>query len=141
MFRRRWIGITAVVVAFVVGFWLGKYFFEPVEENIPSAYFQEMTLLTWKGSSGDLCFLLLPMMQRGRATHDFWSKWSGQCGIPKLKEALSAVPKDQVVYWNDWPGKFDYPEDHLVLKSSRLQKKRESELRRVPHYSDCHVRI
>jgi len=73
-----------------------------------------MTLLTWKGWSGDICFLLLPMMQRGRATHDFWSKWSGQCGIPKLKDALSAVPKDKVVYWNNWPDKFAYPDDRVV---------------------------
>jgi hypothetical protein len=68
-----------------------------------------MTLLTWKGWSGELCFLLLPMMQHGRATHDFWSKWNGECGIPNLKKALSAVPKDQYVYWNNWPPKFQYP--------------------------------
>jgi hypothetical protein len=113
MLKKRSTFVVAIIVGFVAGFWLGKYLFEPVEESIPSEYFQQMTLLTWKGWSGDLCFLLLPMMQRGRATHDFWSKWSGHCGIPKLKEALSAVPKDQVVYWNNWPGKFTYPEDHV----------------------------
>ena len=101
-------------MAFIVTFWLGKYLFEPVEGTVPSYYFHQMTLLTWKSRSGELCFLLLPMIQRGRATHDFWSKWSAQCGISKLKTALSAVPKDQVVYWNDWPNKFTYPEDDVV---------------------------
>jgi hypothetical protein len=114
MLKKRSAFVVAIVAAFVAGFWLGKYLFDPVEESIPSEYFQQMTLLTWKGWSGDLCFLLLPMMQRGHATHDFWSEWSGQCGIPKLKEALSAVPKDQVVYWNNWPGKFTYPERHVL---------------------------
>jgi hypothetical protein len=114
MLRKRSIYIVAIFMAFIAGFWLGKYLFEPAEENIPSDYFHQMTLLTWKGWSGDVCFLLLPMMQRGRATHDFWSKWSGQCGIPKLKEALSAVPEDQVVYWNNWPGKFTYPERQVL---------------------------
>ena len=114
MLKKRSTLLVTIIVAFVAGFLLGKYLFEPVEGSIPSEYFQQMTLLTWKGWSGDLCFLLLPMMQRGRATHDFWSKWNGQCGIPKLKDALSAVPKDQVVYWNNWPGKFAYPEDHVL---------------------------
>jgi len=49
------------------------------------------------------------MIERGRAQHDFWSKWRGQCGVPKLKEALSAVPKDKYVQWNNWPPKFQYP--------------------------------
>ena len=130
MLRKRSIYIVAIVMAFIAGFWLGKYLFEPVEENIPSDYFHQMTLLTWKGWAGDVCFLLLPMMQRGHATHDFWSKWNGQCGIPKLKEALSAVPKDQVVYWNDWPDKFTYPEadvgreifDFAQTKGIQLEK-------------------
>ena len=101
----------AILVALVTGFVAGKYLFEPAEENIPSEYFDEMSLLTWKGWSGDLCFLLVPMIQRGRVTHDFWSKWSGQCGVANLKNALSAVPKDKYVYWNNWPGKFRYPSD------------------------------
>jgi hypothetical protein len=49
------------------------------------------------------------MTQHGRATHDFWSKWSGQCGVETLKNALRAVPKDKYVYWNNWPQKFRYP--------------------------------
>jgi hypothetical protein len=82
MLKKRSAFVVAIVVAFVAGFWLGKYLFEPVEESIPSEYFQQMTLLTWKGWSRDLCFLLLPMMQRGHATHDFWSKWSDSVGSP-----------------------------------------------------------
>lgn len=112
--RSKYFVVAAIVAAFIAGFWLGAYLFEPVEENIPSEYFHQMTLLTWKGWSGDLCFLLLPMTQRGRATHDFWSKWHGQGGVSKLKEALVAVPADQYVYWNDWPNKFTYPEKAIV---------------------------
>ena len=120
--RCRHIVLIAIVFAFVTGFWLGKYLFEPNEGSTPSEYFHQMTLLTWKGWSGELCFLLLPMMQRGRATHDFWSKWGGQCGIPRLKDALGSVPKDQVVYWNDSPGKFTYPEDHVVREIIEFAK-------------------
>ena len=112
--RPRYFVAAAIILAFFIGVFLGKYFFEPVEENIPAHYFQQMTLLTWKGWSGDLCFLLLPMIQRGRATHDFWSKWRGRCGVSTLKEALAAVPPDQYVYWDDWPDKFTYPEDPVV---------------------------
>jgi hypothetical protein len=132
MLRKRSIYAFAIVIAFVAGFWLGKYLFEPVEESIPSDYFHQMTLLTWKGWSGELCFLLLPMMQRGRATHDFWSKWNGQCGIPKLKKALSAVPKDQVVYWNNWPDKFTYPERDVVREIIDFAKTKGIQLEELP---------
>jgi len=116
MLRKRstWFVGGAILIAFVAGFLLGAYLFEPVEENIPSEYFHQMSLLTWKSGSGDLCFLLIPMTQRGRACHDFWSKWSGQCGTSKLKDALSVVPKDKDVLWNDWPPKFTYPQDDAV---------------------------
>ena len=91
-----------------------------------------MTLLTWKGWSGEPCFLLLPMMQRGRATHDFWSKWNGQCGISTLKEALSAVPKDQVVYWNDGTGKFTYPDRAVVQEIIDFAKTKGIQLEESP---------
>jgi len=123
---------VGILAAFVVGFWLGKYLFEPVEESIPSAYFHQMTLLTWKGWSGDLCFLLLPMTQRGRATHDFWSKGRGRCGIANLKDALSAVPKDQTVDWNDWPGKFSYPDDQLVQEVIEFAKTKGIRIEQMP---------
>jgi hypothetical protein len=132
MLRKRSIYIVAIVMAFIAGFWLGKYLFEPVEESIPSDYFHQMTLLTWKGWSGELCFLLLPMMQRGRATHDFWSKWNGQCGISKLKEALSAVPKDQIVYWNDGTGKFTYPDRAVVQEIIDFAKTKGIQLEESP---------
>jgi hypothetical protein len=99
----------AILVAFVAGFIIGSYLSEPAETSIPSDYFDQMSLLTWKGWSGDLCFLLVPMIERGRAQHDFWSKWRGQCGVPKLKEALSAVPKDKYIQWNNSLPKFQYP--------------------------------
>jgi hypothetical protein len=99
----------AIFFAFVTGFFIGSYLSEPTETVIPSEYFDQMALLTWKGWSGDLCFLLIPMIERGRAQHDFWSKWHGQCGVAKLKSALSAVPKEKYVQWNNWPGKFQYP--------------------------------
>ena len=124
--------VVTIVIAFVAGFWSGKYLFEPVEESIPSDYFHQMTLLTWKGWSGELCFLLLPMMQRGRATHDFWSKWNGQCGISKLKEALSAVPKDQIVYWNDGTGKFTYPDSAVVQEIIDFAKTKGIQLEESP---------
>jgi hypothetical protein len=130
--KRSTYAVVAIVMAFVAGFWLGKYLFEPVEESIPSDYFHQMTLLTWKGWSGELCFLLLPMMQRGRATHDFWSKWNGQCGISKLKGALGAVPKDQVVYWNNGTGKFTYPERDVVLEIFDFAKTKGVQLEKSP---------
>src|SRR5712664_4409356 len=47
------------------GFVIGSYLSEPTETSIPSDYFDQMSLLTWKGWSGDLCFLLVPMIERG----------------------------------------------------------------------------
>ena len=55
----------------------------------------------------------------------FGASGGGQCGIPRLKDALNAVPKDQVVYWNNWPGKFTYPEDHVVRETIEFAKLRE----------------
>jgi hypothetical protein len=68
-----------------------------------------MALYTWKGWSGDFCFLLIPMIDSARARHDFWSKWNGQTGVENLKKTLSAVPKDKYVYWQNSPSKFQYP--------------------------------
>ena len=36
---------------------------------------------------------------------------TGQCGVANLKKALSAVPKDKYVQWNNWPPKFQYPSE------------------------------
>lgn len=112
--RTRFITPVAIAGAFFLGVWVGKYFFEPTEQVIPAHYFEQMSLLTWKGWSGDLCFLLVPMVQRTRAGHDFWSKWGGTCGVEALKKALLAVPRNQHVYWNNWSSKFTYPDQHVV---------------------------
>jgi hypothetical protein len=32
------------------------------------------------------------------------------------------VPNDLVVYWNDWPGKFTYPEDHVLREIIEFAK-------------------
>ena len=109
------IGAIMTIAAFVIGVFVGKYMFEPTEISIPATYFEQTCLLTWKGWSGDLCFLLIPMTERGRATHDFTSKWAGRCGIAQLKQELAALPKDRrAVYWNDWPSKFTYPDERVV---------------------------
>ena len=113
MVRKRFLWV-AIIVAFVAGFVVGAYLFQPVELIIPAEYHEQMCLLTWGGWSGDLCFLLIPMTERGRATHDLWSKWWGQCGVPKLKEALAATPRDKQILWSDWPSRFTYPDDHVV---------------------------
>ena len=55
----------AILVAFVAGFVIGSYLSEPTETVIPSEYFNQMALFTWKGWSGDLCFLLISMTERG----------------------------------------------------------------------------
>jgi hypothetical protein len=130
--RPRFITPAAVAVAFFLGVWIGKYFFEPTEQVIPNYYFEQMSLLTWKGWSGDLCFLLVPMMQRSRAGHDFWSKWRGRCGSGALKEALLAVPRNQYVYWNDWPPKFTYPDDRVVQEILEFAKANDIHLEESP---------
>src|SRR5947208_10437391 len=100
----------AILFAFVVGFLVGVWNAEPTETNIPAELFEQTSLLTWKGWSGDICFLIIPRIERGRAFHDLTSKWPGRCGISKLKAALAALPKDTFVEWSDWPPKFTYPE-------------------------------
>jgi hypothetical protein len=112
--RRNMLIAAAIAIAFLLGTVVGKYFFEPAEISIPSNYFEEMTLYTWKGWSGDLCFLLVPKFARGRARHDFWSKWQGKCGVSTLKEALRSLPADKkYVEWNNSPPKFQLPSDRF----------------------------
>jgi hypothetical protein len=110
-------------MAFILGVLVGKYFFEPTEIIIPVDYFNTLSLLTWKGWSGDLCFLLVPMSERTRADHDFWSKWKGQCGLAKLKEALAAVPRDKGVEWNNSPPKFELPSEKFCDQMVEFAKK------------------
>ncbi len=100
-----------IAVAVLVGIFIGKYIFEPTETNIPSHHFDELSLLTWKGWSGDLCFLLVPRIEQGRATHNFWSKWQGQCGVSQFKDAIAAVPKSKNVVWINYPPRFVLPSE------------------------------
>lgn len=111
--RNRIIAATCILVVFSLGVFVGKYVFEPTEINIPASHFEELSLLTWKGWSGDLCFLIVPRIQRGRATHDFWSKWHGKCGIAQLKDALAAVPKNKRVVWINSPPRFTLPSERF----------------------------
>jgi hypothetical protein len=66
----------AILLAFIVGFLVGGWNAEPTETNIPAELFEQSSLLTWKGWSGDICFLLIPRIERGPAFHDLTSKWA-----------------------------------------------------------------
>jgi hypothetical protein len=92
---------------------VGKYLFEPAELNIPAHHFEELSLLTWKGRSGDLCFLLVPRIEEGRVIRGFWSKWQGQCGVSQMKDALLAVPKNKRVVWINRPPRFQLPSERF----------------------------
>jgi hypothetical protein len=131
---KRPIAITAAttIAALIVGVFVGKYVFEPTETVVPAAYFEQTCLLTWKGWSGDLCFLLIPMTQRGRATHDLTSKWAGRCGIVQLKQELAALPKGRAVYWNDWASKFTYPDQRVVQELIDFAKDHSIRLEQSP---------
>jgi hypothetical protein len=97
---------------FFLGVFVGKYLFELTEGNIPSHHFDELSLLTWRSWTGDLCFLLVPRIEQGRVTHDFWSKWRAhQCGVAQLKDALLAVPKSKKVVWTNSPPRFELPSE------------------------------
>lgn len=109
-FRRGRLIITAcAIAAFLLGVFVGKYLFEPTEIIIPNSYWEQLSLLTWRGQSGDLYFLLVPRMDQGRVTHDFWSKWHGQRGVARLKETLKVVPKGKYVIWTNSPPRFVLP--------------------------------
>jgi hypothetical protein len=109
---------------FFLGFFVGKYVFEPTEISIPNHHFNELSLLTWKGRSGDLCFLLVPRIQQGRITHDFWSKWHGQCGVSVLKDALAAVPTNKRVMWINSPPRFELPSERFCDEMVEFAKKK-----------------
>jgi hypothetical protein len=130
--RRTYFVGGAILLAFIAGLLVGSYLSEPTEIVVPSEYFDQMTLLTWRGWSGDLCFLLIPMTERGRARHDFWSKWKGQCGLAKLKETLAAVPRDKHVEWNNSPPKFELPSEKFCDQMVEWAKKEGVDLRTNP---------
>jgi len=109
--KNRLIIAACIVFAFLLGVFTGKYFSEEAEINIPNHHFYQMSLLTWQGHAGDICFLLVPRIEQGRAIHDFWSKWQGQCGVSQLKEKLASVPKEKSVVWTDRPPRFEFPSE------------------------------
>lgn len=109
MLRRRLIVAACALAVFFLGILGGKYLFEPTEIIIPNYYWEQLSLLTWRGQSGELCFVLVPRIDRGRVIHDFWSKWRGQRGVARLKEALRVVPKDKHVIWTNSPPRFELP--------------------------------
>jgi len=54
-------------------------------------------------------------------------------GIPQLKQELAALPKDSVVYWNDWPRKFTYPQDGVVRELVEFARSKGVRLEQSPH--------
>jgi hypothetical protein len=143
--RSRLITALCLVVALFGGIFVGKYIFEPSEINIPSHHFDEMSLLTWKGRSEDICFLLVPRIEQGRATHNFWSKWHGQCGVSQLKNALTAAPMNKNIVWINYPPRFVLPSEHfcdemLVFAKSKGVKFRLNPMLDVEMFSEWEPR-
>jgi hypothetical protein len=99
----------AILFACLVGYLAGQLLAQPFDMRPQSYECGQLSLLTWKGWSGDLCFLLIPMVHRDSALHNLTSKWTGESGVSRLREVLAGVPKDKYVLWNNWPPKFQYP--------------------------------
>ncbi len=104
---------SLIVLVFAMGIAVGKYLFEPAETVIPAHYQDELSLLTWKGRDGTICFLLVPRSEKSHVTHDFWSKWKGKCGVSELKNALALVPSDKSVRWSNRPPRFVLPSERF----------------------------
>jgi hypothetical protein len=80
-------------------------------------------LFTWNVQSGDVCFALMKEADRSQFIHRWFPKRNARCGIPELKKALAALPKNSLVCWNDWPPKeMDYPPDNVVDEIQRFAK-------------------
>ena len=67
-------------------------------------------LFTWPGKSDGVCFAIIPKYKSKKYMHNWFSKWGGECGLPLLKEELSALPNGEYVEWLNLPPKFTYPQ-------------------------------
>lgn len=123
--QNRLVVAACVLAVFGLGIFVGKYLFEPTETNIPAHHLEEMSLLTWKGQSGELCFLIVPRIEQGNVIRGFWSKWRGRCGVSQLKESLAAVPRDKRVVWTNRPPKFELPSEKFCDQIVEFAKTRE----------------
>ena len=86
------------------------------QDSIPAYEFEQYCLFTWETRSGDFCCAIMIQAE----SHEFLKSWmpqrSSTCGISALKKALSTLPKDSHVFWQDWPPKFKYPSDRVVAE-------------------------
>jgi len=72
-------------------------------------------LFTWNVGTGNLCFALMAEPEDEEFIHRWFPKRNAKCGVGELKKALTALPKESVISWNNWPPKkIEYPPDAVV---------------------------
>ena len=128
----HWRSLTAILISFAAGIALGIYAGKPSAMNIePHRLKQRYTLLTWKSHSGEVCFAMVPQYKSMRFVENPFNKWGGQCGISKLKEDLSMLPKDTYVEWVNWSW-FPYPSEAVTSDVMEFAKSKGVELTLEP---------
>jgi hypothetical protein len=125
-------GVVAICLAFFFGFLAGEWAAEPYEIVTPREYFEQYCLFTWQNHSGDLCFKLMLRLDRAAFIHKWNSKWGARCGISDLKQALSALPANTDVAWENWPRRFTYPPEDVTHDVMEFAKSRDIHLELLP---------
>ena len=103
-----------------------------MEDSTPSHDFEQYCLLSWNTRSGDFCFRIMSCAERNQFIHSWFPKRNAKCGVSELKETLASLPKDSHVFWEDWPPKFDYPQENLIQKMIEFAKNKGVRLEQSP---------
>lgn len=103
------------------------------QDSIPAYEFEQYSVFSWKARSGDFCFAIMIRAESHKFLRSWTAKRNAKCGISELKKALSALPKNSFVLWEDWPsGKFDYPPDNVVQEVIEFAKGKDVHLEQSP---------
>ncbi len=119
------LAVTLIVFGFV--FVVGGYYSEPAHilvepqrakvESLESGF----ALFTW-ARSGKLCFAFMPKCKSGQFARNWFAKCTGECGISRLEEELSAFPEGTSIEWDNWPEKFGWPQTEVTDRIKKFAK-------------------
>lgn len=130
--------LFAAAISLTVGIYIGQATQVPIE---PSEVKEGYSLLTWESRSHDLCFALIPKYKREKFARNWFSKWDGKCGVSRLMEELSTLPRGTYVEWNNWPPRFILPRQSVAERLGEFAKSKgiewhENPMLDAPMYSD-----
>ena len=132
--KRLAVTIVLLALGFGIGIAMGAYYTEPrhllvvpqeaQHESLDSGY----ALFTW-ARSGKLCFAFMPKCKSGQFARSWFAKCTGDCGISRLEDELSAFPEGTSIEWDNWPDgwggwRFGWPQDEVTDRIKKFAKEK-----------------